>query len=154
MKKKLFICLLCFVSIICVVGCDIVKKSLTKEEFSKIAEKHDLIIIDVLEQFADYPELKSATLAANSDGWQIEFYTLDTNENAKKMFEKNKAAFQSLKTNGSRDTMVEVGNYTKYTLDSDSYHMVAAKVGNTFLYVKVPLKYKKDADAVIKDMGY
>lgn len=154
MKKKLFICLLCVISLIFVVGCGIGKKALTQKEFSKIAEDNKLTVIDVVDQFADHPEIKSASLAASPDGWQIEYYILDNAKNAKKMFEKNKLDFENLSSKGSNNTMIEIGNYAKYTADSDSYFMVAARVNNTFLFVKVPIQYKKAANSVIKDMGY
>ena len=70
------------------------------------------------------------------------------------MFNKNKQTFEEYSTSGSKTTSIEIGNYTKYTLETDSYYMLLTRVDNTFLYVRVPIEYKEQALEVIKDLGY
>ena len=154
MKKIIVIGILCIVMIFIITGCKATKKPLNGEEFTQIAEKHELTVVDVKEQFSENPEIETALVAAKIDKWQIEHYQLATKDDAKKMFEKNKTTFEELSKDSKKETKIEIGNYTKYTSETDDYFMLLSRVDNTFLYVRVPIEYKEDAIAIIKDLGY
>ena len=96
MKKKIFFILFCFISILFLTGCEIMKTPLTIEEFNKLAEDNQYYVVDSLEHFKDYEEIKGASIAVSSVGYQIEYYQLDTAANAKKMYNKNKITFDFL----------------------------------------------------------
>ena len=133
-------------------GCSITKKALTTEEFANIVKNQGMIVADVNEQFKDYGYIKEATVAANTEGWQIEFYVLDTKNDAKTMYNKNSIEFNKESTNSS--SKIEVGNYKKEVLESSDYYMVLARVDNTLLYVKVPTKYKEKAKEIVNALEY
>lgn len=155
MKKKLFIISLCLLSVVFLTGCSIIKKALSAKDFNKIVEKNDMVAINAKEQFKDHSEIETATLAIEKDKkWQVEHYTLSTKADAKKMFDYNKSIFETEKSGLSKDRKIEYFNYTKYTLETDTYYMVASRIDNTFLYAKVPIEYKDAAIQFIKETGY
>lgn len=154
MKNRVFIGLLCLVSIFLLSGCLIVRRSLTAEEFSSIAERNNLNVVDVYEQFSEYNQITTANVAVSDDEWQVEHYTLKTKSDAQSMFHKNMELFEAEKTTGSKDSKIEIGNFIKYTLQTDSLYMVVSRIDNTLLYAKVPIEYKDAVNKVIKDLGY
>ncbi len=153
MKKK-FVILLCFISIIFLTGCSIFKKSISTDEFIHIAEGKGLYTADVKQQFSANDEIISATIAASLDGWQIEYYTLTSKDDAKRMYNKNKSIFESDSVGGSKSATIDFLNYTKYTLENSTFYMVASRIDNTFLYAKVPIAYKSSAIDLINALGY
>lgn len=152
MRKKLGLFLLIALSLLVVTGCSFNKKALTAEEFTKIAEENDLITADVkVSQFSEFETIENAIVAVNTEGWQIEFYVLDSKESAKSMYNKNREAFDE---ETGTTTKIEVGNYTKFSKKSKEKYLVLSRVDNTLLYVDVARDKQKQVDKIIEALGY
>lgn len=154
MKKKILFGIMCVLTLLLTTGCALSKDSLTGEEFTKISDEKGMITADVKEQFAGYDYVLEANVAVSQEGWQIEHYVLETKEDAKTMYSKNKSDFEKFSDSKNVSSVVEVGNYTKYTLETGEYYMVLSRVDNTLLYVKVPVNNKDSAVKLIDALGY
>lgn len=152
MKKKIIFGLLCLVAIVTLTGCS-KKTVLTTEDFISKSEANGYQTVDVKTQFSEYDELKSATLAMN-DNYQVEFYVLDNETNAKSMFDTNKATFEDYKTSSNAESSVSLKNYSTYSLTTGGYYMYLSRVDNTLIYLRVEAKYKDEVKSFVKALGY
>ena len=94
-----------------------------------------------------------ATVAKN-DGWQVEFYVLDTEQSAKGMYDTNKTIFENYESGNNVHATVTLKNYSTYMIKSSGYYMYLSRVDNTLLYVKVDDKYEDTVKSLVKDLGY
>lgn len=155
MKNKLLLGLVCILSIFLVVGCAATKKALTAEDFENKTKEKGLLVVDVKDQFSQYDFITKATVAVNQEeGWQIEHYELKTLSDAKSMYNKNKSDFEKAKTNKNKETNMEVGNYSKYILETDTEFMLLTRVDETLVYIKTPIENKDKVVEIVKDLGY
>lgn len=130
------------------------KKAISTSTFKSITEENNYITSDVTNQSISYEYVNEATVAQSSEGFQIEFYVLDSESNAINMFNTNKDIFESYKGNTSTETSSNIGNNTIYTLTSNGYYMHLCRVDNTLLYVRVLDSYKDSVKDIIKKIGY
>jgi len=154
MKKKLLMIPVMLVAILLLTACGLAKKPVSVADFTKIAEGKDMMVVDVIDQFEESPQVKTANVAIVENQWQLEHYTLTSKDEATSMFNKNKQAFELEKDGKSKETKVEFGTYTKYVLETDTKYKVLIKSENMFIYGNVPVEYKEYAVALLKDLGY
>ena len=150
MKKKSTFLLL--IIMIILTGCS--KNSLTTADFKTIAEKKGFMLTDVTNEYKSANFVQEGTVAESVDGWQIEFYILDSEENAINMFNINKDDFEKNKSEAFVSKSSHSSNYSKYSLTSDEYYMYIVRIDNTFLYTKVMIEYKESAKKLIQNLGY
>ena len=154
MKKKIFILgVICFVMIFALTGCGN-KKVLSTADFKEKVENLGYTTKDVSVLLSTYRHVSEATVAKKSDSYQVEFYVLIDEENAKTMFNTNKAIFESYKSNISKESTATLGNYSSYTLTSGGYYMYLCRVDNTLLYLRVKDTYKEDVKLLVEELGY
>lgn len=152
-RGKIFLgVVLCFM-VLLLTGCGN-KKAITADDFSTIAEKYDCTIIDVMNQYSSYGVVDNALVARNSDGWQVEFYVLDSENSAASMFNTNQTTFENSKSGTTTESSSNMGNYSTYTLNSGGTYMHLCRVDNTLLFVKVDDTYKDTVEKLIKELGY
>lgn len=152
MKKKILALFILGVLLFTVTGC-LDKKAITTEQFKKIAEKNNLIVTDVKNQFADFDYVYEATVAVSPEGYQIEFYVLSDVTNAQGMYTKNKNRFESEDTS-SKKSVVNLNNYTKYTQQTKESYKVLSRIDNTMIYVSESVKNKDKINKILKELGY
>lgn len=147
MKKiiKLFTCLLIIVTLS---GCGS-KKALKSNDIKNKLSNLGFTINDVTSYMED--ENIKNVITANNGKYQIEFYTFDSKEDAKKAYETNVKNFTINKKNKKEK---HEDNYDKFTQElSDTYNMVI-RLNNTLLYSSINLEYKRDLNKTIKNLGY
>ena len=152
MKKKGLLLGLCLLLLFTVTGC-FNKKSITTEEFTKLAEKNELFVTDVKSQFVDFDYVREATVAVSPEGWQIEFYVLSDTFNAQEMYTKNKNRFEKEDGIKSKSTL-NLGNRTKYTQQTDSSYKILSRIDNTLIYVSESKEHKDKINKFVKEIGY
>lgn len=152
-SKKILLFSLSIFMLLFLTGCGN-KKAITKEDFIAKAEKHNYQIVDATSQFEQYDEIESATLALSPDNWQVEFYELNTSENAMAMFEHNKSKFEDYKDNTALEASKSMSNYATYSLTSGGYYMYLSTVDNTLIYLRVKDTYKDTVKDFIKELAY
>ena len=153
--KKIFVVFSLLLALFAVTGCSLFsKKAVTSSQFKTVAENNNLTIIDAKSQMSEYEFILEALIAKAADDWQIEFYVLSTNNEAKDMYDTNRKKFEDSKSGTVKEKFMTVREYSMYDLESGGYYMHLTKVDNTLLYVKVPSNYKENAKKIIKDLGY
>lgn len=153
--KKIFVVCSLLIALFTVTGCSLFsKKAVTSSQFKSVAEKNNLTVIDAKSQMSEYEYIYEALLAKASEGWQVEFYVLSTNNDAKEMYDTNRKKFEDSKSGTVKEKFLTVREYSMYDLESGGYYMHLTKVDNTLLYVRVPSNYKENAKKIIKDLGY
>lgn len=150
--KKIILILICGILL---TGCGN-KVALSAKEFTEIAENEELIISDAKEYFLDKDYLEDATIAASISGWQIEHYTMKTEEDAKTMYNNNKEFFESELDDENKKLAKEIekDNYTIYSLTASGSFKYMCRIDNTVLYVNSTETNKKSIEKIINKLGY
>lgn len=131
------------------------KTALTAENFKSKVEAKGYTVQDATSQFSSNSEISKVYIAIASDSsYQIEFYVLDSTDNAVSFYNNNKSIFEQSKSNGSGETNSEIGNHSKYTLKTNGTYKVISRIDNTVVYLNVNSTYKKNIDKILKELGY
>ena len=110
---------------------------------------------DATSQFEEYDYVKEVYISAQKElEYQIEFYELNTEQDAISSYNINKSKFEAKKSSTSTYTEVALGNNSKYTLTSNGQYMVVSRIENTFIYVHVDEEYKDEVKKILKELGY
>lgn len=152
MKKKIVLFSVIFSLLLILTGCGN-KKAITPQEFVSIAQANNYNVSDATNQFSGYGQVREVKIASNYD-YQIEFYVLNSESDAKSMYEYNKSLFEAYKVSNYSESHVDLNNYSTYSLQSSGYYMFLSRIDNTLVYVKEPVEYKSNIDEFIKKLGY
>ena len=154
MKKKIIsISLICMLLLLSLTGCT-KKTAITTENFKSIAQSHNYSITNAKSQYSAYNYITEATIAGINNQWQVEFFVLESEADAKSMFETNKTIFQNSKGSVSTEKSTNLGNHSLYSLTSNGFYMYLSRIDNTLLYVKVSETYKDTIKDFIKELKY
>ena len=134
-------------------GCAAKKEPITAAEFSQRMEQEGYAILDVTEQFEG--QVLSATLAIEQSGvYQIEFFEVESEQQAKAAFEQNRATFESEKGLVSSSYANNGRNFSIYAQTSDGKYSYVCQVEQTFVYASVPEQHKDAVKSALKGLGY
>lgn len=151
MKKKILIILLVVVGLF-VTGCT-TKETLSGETFTGLMQNKGFTIQDTTSQFATLPSVEKCIIAQSMDqGYQIEFYVLDSEASAQTFYAQNKDKFASI--GAGAHTEVSSGNFQKYTQISNGKYSVVSRISNTAIYVNADNIYQEQVKTLLKDIGY
>lgn len=156
-SRKLLSMFILIITTCILVGCSGKHTKITKDDFSSIAKDSGFETIeDVTDQFEGQSDfVESATIAENvKNNYQIEFYKLKNESNAKSTFEGNKEIFERQKVSKSKEASVSIGNYEKYSLTTSEEFMYVSRIDDTVLYVNAPIEYKDTISECINNLGY
>ena len=151
-KKYLFLGIMVFLLML-TVGCSMNKEAISTSEFVEIATSKGYETIDITDKYVDYDQVKEAT-KISEEGFDIEFYVLNSTSDAKEMYEKNKKLIDDNKDGMSTDTTVTAGNYETYDLKTTDNYIHLCQVDNTMLYVNVESSYQNKTNELIEELGY
>lgn len=153
-SKKIFLSIiLILTTMLLFTGCA-QKTALTDAEFKTKAESMGYTVHDISEQYAEYEQIETATLAQSEDGYNIEFYTLTSEKEAVSMFNLNKEKFKSYKSGSSSETSLNSKNSSKYVLISSGSFMCVSTVDDTLIYIDVDTEYKDAVKEFLKEIEY
>lgn len=152
-KRNIFLGIVCFLMIFMLTGCKD-KIALSAEEFKSKVESNGYTAHDVTDQYSEYEYIKTGIVALSSSNYQIEFYVLDNESNAQRMFDDNKSKFESSQGSVSSHSEASLKNYSTYTLNSNGKYMHLCRVDNTLLYVDVDETYKDQVKDLVNKLGY
>ena len=150
MKTKLLGILL--LGIVCFTGCQSSHKAITVDEFQDITKKNNYYFSDVSEQFDD--EKIERVVMASTTVWHVEYYVLDTVENAQDMFESNRISFKETMISTSYEKEKNTKNTKCYQLTTSYEFMYIYQVDNTLLFARVPVEYRSKVLKFIQDLDY
>ncbi|MBP5470776.1 MAG: hypothetical protein J6Z11_16215 [Candidatus Riflebacteria bacterium] len=123
-------------------------------DFKSLAEKYKYTVSDVTKQYSANQKVKNATVAKSSQDFQIEFYVLEDEGSAGKMFYTNKAKFENSKSGASMQASSSNTNYSTYSLTSNNKYMYLCRVDNTLLSLNIPSDYKDNVNKFIEEFEY
>lgn len=153
MKKKILILSLLIISLFTLTGCG-KKTPLNSTDFVDLMEQNEYKTTNVNDQFSEYPQIKNAFIAQNSGmTYQIEYYELDTEENAKSFYNGNRDRFKNMEKISSYKN-IDLGNYQKYTQKTDDVYSLIARIDNTIIYANVKIEYKDEVKDIVEKLGY
>ncbi len=131
------------------------KTSINAEGFKSAMEAKGFAVADASEQFADVNEITCVYIALLGEGdHQIEFYELDSDDSARRLFAGNKNIFEQSITGNHAESSVSLANYDKYTLTNNGAFMLLSRIDNTLVYVNSPSEYKDEINSILKEIGY
>lgn len=152
MRKVLRILFL-FLIIISISGCN--KRNINMDKFTKIMKKNGYSVSNITDKYKSISQLKEAATSINeSEKWQIDFYILDSNESAEKIYNNNVDTFKYLKNDDDKETIKTDKNFSRYSLISDNSYGVVAIIDNTMVYVSASNSSKDKVDNILKEIGY
>lgn len=154
MLKKLIMGVLCITMMFMLTGCGN-KTAITSSDFKDKMENKGYVVQDATNQFSEYNYINQVYIALNSDSaCQIEFYELSNIDSAINFFNNNKTLFENSKTSGAVEASVDVGNNSKYTLETNGQYKVVSRIDNTVVYLNVSHDYKSEVKDILKELGY
>lgn len=153
--KVLLISVLCILTLVSFSGCGNKKNPISADEFCDKLESKSFTVSDSTSEYASNNEVVESYAAISPDyGYQIEFLIIDSDSNAKAMFETNKSKFEKDKDNLSVTTNLSFSTYEKYTIQSNGKYKVVSRINNTLLYVNANLEYKDEIQSILEEIGY
>jgi len=150
--KKVLVLLLTLTLLLAATGCGADKVPTTPEVFKEKAEGLGFTVTDVTSQMEE-GTVEWVNVAAK-DGYQVEFMSVPTEEQAKSAFDQNKADFEKMKGSSSSNASKVYGNYGYFSMTSEGSYMLVIRVAKTFIFAKVPEANKDDVKALVDAMGY
>ncbi len=151
MKKIRLFCIIfvCVLISAILVGCG-EKTALTPDEFKTTLEGKGYTVTDTFVE-----DTEKVFLAVNSTNeYQIEFFKVSTESQAMDAFNINKSDFDAQKGSVSSEMYVEMGNYAKYNLSTDTEYKVISRIDTTFIYVNAPVQFEDEIKTVLDSIGY
>jgi roadblock/LC7 domain-containing protein len=133
-------------------GCSTNKTPLTSDGFKEKMEEAGFEIYDITDQYEE--GLLDAAFVTMKEDYKLEFYVLNTSDDAKAMYNANKSDFEDLRSGNSAYNSVNLGNHASYKLTTEDGYYVVSRIDNTLVFVKTDKKNKDAINKVLKDLGY
>ncbi len=151
--KKAAAVILCLAIFLTLCACGPAKKTaINTETFLKKAEENGLLT-EESDVTADH--IVKGTLAGKAESssalWVVEFYEINSEENAKGMYAANLEDFESV---SGTSKSISKGNYSTYEKTGGGQFMYICRVDKTLLFAKVKEEYKDEVKAFIEKLGY
>lgn len=91
--------------------------------------------------------------AQNSEKtYQIEFYVINSTDNAKKFVEYYKSSFERLES--SMKTDINLPSYSKFVQVSNGRYCVISRKGKVVVLVDADEQYRTEINSVLNELGY
>jgi len=150
--RALCLCLLPAMLIVSFIGCRKIE-AVTAAEFQTAMEDLEYTVSDITKEYAQYNYIQKC-VGFEDNGLHVEFFEIDTKDNAVGFYKTNKAAFENKKSGVSTETSVEIGSYCIYKLKTGDTYYVVEQVGKTAIYAYCPREGASRLDDVIKAIKY
>lgn len=153
--KKILVVVTIMLSVVALTGCS-KKTAITSSSFNATMSEKGYKTSDITNNLSNVKVLNKAYLATDKDyKYQVEFYELKSEEDAKTMFDKNKKNIEELKGKVStKQVSVNTNNYDKYTVVTNGRYYVIIRVANTMLYANNDATYEKEVKSIIDLLNY
>lgn len=152
--SKVLLFIFCICLMISLTACGN-KTALTASEFKTKMENKNFIVGDATYQMSQYDYIEKVYLAKNEDlTYQIEFYQISDVDNAYSFYIYNKKIFEESKQSNSKETTLNIGNRSKYTVETAGKYKVVSRIDNTVIYINVDEQYKSEVKTILDELGY
>lgn len=154
-KAKRILMVVCSLLLVFVLtGCGN-KTPLTAEQFKSKMEGNSYTVTDVSSILKESTDAVSVFTATSKDSNIIvEFLVFDKEDDATKFYNELKEQLEKEKGSSSSNTEVNLGNYNKYTQNSNDAYGIVERVEKTVILIETKEENKKDADSLLDSLGY
>ena len=120
-----------------------------------MTNQKEYYFLNTTENFQDDSMIQEAGLAYTAV-WQIEFYVLDTEEDAITIYQKNITNYEDLKDTINTYSLTEktYRNGETYSLTTNTKYLYVSRIDRTVLFIYVPVEYRSKVSRFAKDLGY
>lgn len=153
--KSLALVFISIITLFSFTGCGD-KNPISADDFKSKMEEKGYTVVEATEQFTDFDYVKKVYLAVDKDtNYQMEFYQLDNEKNAKGFFASNQKIIEDSKGKITKfEISISGGNNEKYTLRTEGKYKYVSRIENTVIYFDVDEKYKDDIDEILDEIDY
>lgn len=152
MKKSISILLIAVFAIALLFGCQ-KRTALTTEEFKEKSVSYGLTVKDVKDSYQE-EIFTNATMAVSSEGWNVLFLEINTEENAKSYWAVCVPFLENLKTGAGTAQKTDHDDFKMYTHTNGGKYAYVSQIGKTLVYIVAEEKDKASISAFIKSIGY
>lgn len=150
MKKNIILSIVTICTILLLTGC-----GKTKVDVAEFKEAMRINGFNNIEQVTENlsPDIVEMYSTNKGDDYIIEFITYANDGLAEKAYDSRKATYDNIRV---KKTFVDISsfNYDRFSLTSDGRFFYLCRVDNTILIVLTSESKKKDAEGIIKELGY
>ena len=152
MKKRIGMLVLIILLSVSLFGCA-PKVAIDGDQFVSIMSEKGFMLVDNLD--IANGQANSIWVAVSPDqGFQIEFYDLLSEDQAKSAYAQDVAAVESQAGGASVSTGASASNYSITKTQSDGKYMCVSRIDNTIIYFVADERYKDEIDEILKELGY
>lgn len=151
MKKIKYLVFLILVPLLA--ACSMKKEAIDEDQFIKIMKSEGFEVVNIEHQFEQYGYYEEVLVATN-ENYRIDFYELEDESYAKKLYNKNKQTIESGIEGKYVNTDSDLINNSKYTLTNKGIYTVISRVDDTIIYLSVSSDYKNEVQEILKKLGY
>ncbi len=129
------------------------KTSMTADQFCSSMEQKGFELVDNID--VGQGQADDIWVAVSPEGtYQIEYYDLLSEDQAKIAFSQNVAQFESMKGSSSVSSEINISNYSIKKIESDGRYMYVCRVADTLVYTVSEAAYKTEIEDIIQTIGY
>lgn len=149
MKRVLSLTVCVLLLSVLLMGCS-PKTVLSGTDFQTKMEKKGFTVQDVT---ASTPGIGKTVMVAYNTAFQVEYFELSNQSDAKGVFENNKSLVSNQISNKST-TSTSASNYETFTLTGDGKFFMLTRVDNTVLYCLTTSGNKDAVKEIFEHLGY
>ena len=149
MKRVLSLTLCVLLLSVLLMGCS-PKTVLSAADFQTKMEKKGFTVQDVT---ATTPGIGKSVMIAYNTSFQVEYFELSSQSDAKGVFENNKTIVSN-QVSSKSTTSTTASNYDTFTLTGDGQFFMLTRVDNTVLYCLTSSDNKDEVKEIFEYLGY
>ena len=150
--KKIKILVLIILMVL-ISACSLTKEAIDEDDFNRIMISEGFKVTNVINEYVEAPYFEEAFIA-EKDGYEIQFYELEDDSFAKKIYNANKQQMESAKIGTYMESNVDLINNNKYSVDTQGTYTVVSRIDDTIVYLSVNSKFKEEVNSILKKLGY
>lgn len=125
------------------------------KDFIDLMEEEKFQLSDCTEQYSNIDYMEEAWVAVSADGkYQVEFYKLDTSDNATAFFNENHAILSAYESDSTSKVKSSTNKSQYYEITGEDGFYCISRIEDTVFYAVVNKEYKEDVKKIRKQLGY
>ena len=152
-KLSALACVILVISLMVTLTACRTREPVTSDVFKEKAEDLGYTVSNITDQYAQYTYILKC-VGFETDSIHMEFFEIDSSDNAVSFFDANKTQVETYKSSGTTETSVSVNSYQKYTLKTQEKYYIVVQVGTTAIYSYCDKSESEQLDNLIKAIDY
>jgi len=131
------------------------RDSITATQFKEFMEDKEYIMLDATNQVGGVDYVERVYLAMDlEDGYQIEFYQFEEEEEAENFYKNNRRIFELDEDDAKFQSSLQGSNYARYSLIVDDKYKKISYIGDTAVYLDVDRENQEEVEDILDELGY